>query len=256
MSDSNRDKIIAKIVALLAKTVANGATEAEAMSAAEKATELMALYQLEETELSVREDAQQYKFRRELFTGMYEPYVIWTIVAISRLTDTRAHYTEWFDNEWTKDRKGKVTFGKVLKRAVSFFGTDRDTEIAHYYARIVANALCAGADTYLANGGDGRSLKSYMLGMCSSMSSRLLGMVKLKNAPTTDKTGTGLIVLKNQLVDRAYAEEMATESLKKGKVHRAKVNEKAYTQGYNEGSKVLFNDAVSGTAKSNNLQIT
>jgi hypothetical protein len=51
----NRDKLIAKIKALKAMTAAAGCTEAEAMSAAEKAAALMAEHALSEEQLEVRD---------------------------------------------------------------------------------------------------------------------------------------------------------------------------------------------------------
>lgn len=51
----DKSKHIARINALLSKTVENGATEAEAMNAIAKATELMAKYQLSWSELDLKE---------------------------------------------------------------------------------------------------------------------------------------------------------------------------------------------------------
>ena len=44
---TKREKVASVVEALLAKTTENGATEAEAMAAAEKARELMDRYQIE-----------------------------------------------------------------------------------------------------------------------------------------------------------------------------------------------------------------
>src|SRR3546814_7664627 len=52
-----RDSALEKIRALLRKTVENGATEAEAMAAASKAEELIAKYDVETTELDIKESA-------------------------------------------------------------------------------------------------------------------------------------------------------------------------------------------------------
>ena len=52
----NKDAIKARIVALRAKTVANGCTEAEAMAALEMASKLMAKYAIAEDEIGTKKD--------------------------------------------------------------------------------------------------------------------------------------------------------------------------------------------------------
>jgi uncharacterized protein DUF2786 len=52
----NRNAIIEKIKALLAKTVENGATEAEMSSALDKASAMMDAYDIPESELQLAKD--------------------------------------------------------------------------------------------------------------------------------------------------------------------------------------------------------
>jgi len=58
---TTKEKIKAKIEALLAKTVDNGATEAEAKAAAEKAAALMLQYEIEAGEIGIRKEAKNCK---------------------------------------------------------------------------------------------------------------------------------------------------------------------------------------------------
>jgi hypothetical protein len=53
---TDRNSIIEKIKALLAKTTANGATEAEMMSALDKASAMMDAYDITDEELQVAKD--------------------------------------------------------------------------------------------------------------------------------------------------------------------------------------------------------
>lgn len=88
---SDRNSILAKIRALLAKTAANGCTEAEAMAAFEMARKLMERHQIDMDEANTPEDvetkpmdhrrAESREIRMEL------------IVALSRYTETRVWQT-------------------------------------------------------------------------------------------------------------------------------------------------------------------
>jgi hypothetical protein len=53
---ADRNAIIDKIKALLAKTTANGATEAEMMSALDKASAMMDAYDISDAELQIAKD--------------------------------------------------------------------------------------------------------------------------------------------------------------------------------------------------------
>jgi hypothetical protein len=69
MQDS-RKKMLEKVKAILAKTMDNGCTEEEAMTALAKARELMATYNIDESELNQAEKAQIFK------TAPSDPYEI------------------------------------------------------------------------------------------------------------------------------------------------------------------------------------
>jgi hypothetical protein len=69
MNDS-RKKMLERVKAILAKTMANGCTEEEAMTALAKARELMATYEIDEKELNFAEKATVFK------TAASDPYEI------------------------------------------------------------------------------------------------------------------------------------------------------------------------------------
>lgn len=69
MNDS-RKRMLEKVKAILAKTMANGCTEEEAMAALAKARELMATYEIDEKELNTFEKATVFK------TAVSDPYDI------------------------------------------------------------------------------------------------------------------------------------------------------------------------------------
>lgn len=71
MTTETRQKLLERVKAILAKTMANGCTEAEAMAALAKARELMATYEIDEKELQdLTEKAQIHK------TAPGDPYDI------------------------------------------------------------------------------------------------------------------------------------------------------------------------------------
>lgn len=80
------DSIKKRILALMAKTTENGCTEAEAMAAAKKVQELLHMYQLDLSDIKIKES--------KCTTGTYEvqqkadPMVFYVINAIGKFTDT------------------------------------------------------------------------------------------------------------------------------------------------------------------------
>ena len=84
MNDSRR-KMLERVRAILAKTMANGCTEGEAMAALAKARELMAAYEISESELEVNQEQERatiYKSDRN------DPYRIrqWLALAVAYFT--------------------------------------------------------------------------------------------------------------------------------------------------------------------------
>lgn len=66
-----RKKMLEKVKAILSKTMENGCTEEEAMSALAKARELMATYEIDETEIAAF-DREEVKIHRSIIDDPYE----------------------------------------------------------------------------------------------------------------------------------------------------------------------------------------
>jgi Protein of unknown function (DUF2786) len=109
MNDS-RKKMLEKVKAILAKTMDNGCTESEAMAALAKARELMATYEIDESELNKfeQENATLHK------TGFADPYDIKKNLAMSVGKFTR---TAGFN-------------GVKMKWGISFCGLESDVIFA------------------------------------------------------------------------------------------------------------------------------
>src|ERR1700751_3003730 len=86
MSDA-RKRMLERVRALLAKTIANGCTEGEAMAALGKARELMVTYELSESDLQPETEKAQI-----CATGQVDPYKVkWYLAhAVGRFTRCRS----------------------------------------------------------------------------------------------------------------------------------------------------------------------
>ena len=207
MTDTNKAKrasIANKIKALMAMSTANGCTEAEALTAAAKAAELMAEYDVSYTDVEGEVAAEVFGVRkREFFkqngrkvTGHPVQY---TFMQVGAFWDCRV---------WQSGAK------------LCFFGEQSDTENAHGMADMLRLAMDAEWHRYL-NGPDrpeaihGRTIRaSFMIGMSRRLNERLKEMKAARSAadasarpsPSVGSTGTALVVtVKTRVVAQKFA---------------------------------------------------
>lgn len=112
----DREKLRNRLKALLGKTVANGCTEDEAMTAAAKAAELMRDYGISEAELDIAVEAIGWREDR------VPRHVLWG--AITFVTNTKAIYT--------REREGK---------RVKYYGIEPGPQIAAYLHDLCGRAI-------------------------------------------------------------------------------------------------------------------
>src|SRR5271163_3993437 len=117
MSDTTRqrDAMIARIRALMAKTVANGCTEHEAKAAAAAVDRLLEQYELTLDEISIQE---QEVIRLDIAVAKH--HVRFAAIEISRFTDCKC---------W------------VQQANVVYLGLDLDTRIAEYLTLVFKRAI-------------------------------------------------------------------------------------------------------------------
>jgi hypothetical protein len=116
------EKISRKIRALMEKTVENGATEAEALTAADKVQELMNNYDLSMTDVEI--NTQEF-VDGKIITGKSNVTAMHNVVnSISTFTDTMV----WF---------ARMSKGIVYH----FFGAKKDVEFAHFLYDLFANSI-------------------------------------------------------------------------------------------------------------------
>ena len=196
-----REKVKIKINALLAKTVSSGCTQAEALQAAEKAAELMEVYEIEATELDIKDTTcvkvvvKQKKYGNARLTGF--------IVGIAELCGCRC---------WTSNYSNEVTF----------FGFPQDTEIAEFLYETISTAILNELQTYKsspeyaaekANGYHGRSLTaSFLNGIKGRIYDRLVQLAKAKAAnietakAAKGSTGRSLVLIKSDKVEEDFSD--------------------------------------------------
>ena len=192
MSDS-KDKITAKIRALLAKTVENGATEAEAIAASDMAARLMQQYDLAHVDVEAEVQAERYGARHRTPGGNHRKRPHEAILCAKAIGDF------WDCKVWSRN-----------KSSVVFFGSVTDTEFAHDMLDMIVAAMeaeWAGYYRNYAGAGNGRSMRaSFMAGMGTRIAERLREMKAARSAADKAHRGsTALVVVKGAVVTDKFA---------------------------------------------------
>jgi Protein of unknown function (DUF2786) len=238
---SNREAALNRIRALQAKTVENGATEEEAMSAAKKAGELMDKYGIESTEAELRDES--------CVQGVHG-----------------AERLKMHESQWVAATLARYCGVKVWKNRakLTFFGLPVDVEIATFLMRVIEGAMnrswkefqkSEGYDMHALVFTTRQNRLSFMDGMATRINQRLEQMLKDREAEHHNTmTGTSLVVVKNAIV----TEQFAKLGMKLGKAkakHYAMGSAAAYGAGKAAGDKVnLSGNAVTGTAQSKRIK--
>jgi hypothetical protein len=187
------DKLKIRIQALRAKTVSNGCTEDEALSAAAKVAELLDRHDLSLTDIELREapcEQRAYETRRKKRIPLDD-----CIGAIAHFCDCRV----WRE----KNAVGESSY--------VFFGLRSDVEVAHYLTELIDSAVRAELGRFKASAEYARfrhqqrhlANASFALGMVASIADKLTKM-KASRDQVNQSTGRGLVVLKTAVVDAEF----------------------------------------------------
>ena len=195
-----------RIRGLLAKTIENGATEAEAVAAAGKARELMDRHRLQMTDIEIREEpVVKEKFDRP--TRVKLTAVDGCRRGIERYCGVRVWWQMKFIRDETfrkgrtfvRDRDGKVYSGEWRRKLV-IFGLKADVEMAHYLYDLIAGAIRVELERSGYRSRDDRA--SFQVGMAARINGRLISMAHALTPRAKTATGTALVVVKNQILTR------------------------------------------------------
>jgi hypothetical protein len=239
---SNIDKIRTKIAALLKKTEANGASEAEAAAAMVIASKLMAEHSVTMKDLRDNTAAARDFTKRKVNEGAKNMTVVdkFVATAIGAYTDTKVWNAKEFDGFKMGKRKAKVKYSSNI----TFYGYSVDVELAEYIYKICDSAVEMEWKKFSRSvpaGARAKARVTFQLGMALRLRDRLMDMKK-ENIENTN--GTDLVVLKKQLVETAFKEQL---NVKLGAAGNSKVTYytgAAFEAGKKAGDTVRFNREV------------
>lgn len=224
-----RESLLAKVRALLAKTVENGATEAEAIAAAAKAAEIMEKHDLSMDELDVRES--QTKQQEHAFDPVFRAHLTRVAMAISTLCETRF---------WNNGSGATATKG-------TFYGLAHDVEISGYLFDICEGAMRRDAERYheehlryLAVAARPRRRDSFLGGMADRLSQRILEISWARKR----SGGTALVPVKDAIIDLAMKEDGI--ELKSARIGIRDREPDSYRRGKEAGNRVALTAGVAG----------
>jgi Protein of unknown function (DUF2786) len=225
---TQREGLLDKIRALLAKTVGNGCTEAEALAALAKARAIMDAYAVEDDELTLTQEEKAI-LRREPADAK-DPHKIKQYLATS--VAEFCECTAWRDCE---------------KRLV-FCGLRPDAQLATWLLDTLAAFVQAEIANHLMGSvAEGRHrrqvIASFALGCTSRISQRLDELCKRSSAAASSNT-KALVVAKGAAV-RAKLDELGIK-LRSSRSSCGIVDDSSYAAGKAAGDRAAFGRPVSG----------
>jgi hypothetical protein len=228
------DKLKSRIQALRAKTIDNGCTEEEALSAAAKVAELLDRHDLSLTDIEIREEQCE---RLAFETGLRKRIPLDACVgAVAEFCDSRV---------W-REKNPAGAFRYV------FFGLRSDVTVAHYLTELIDGAVRSELGRYKTSREYLRfrhierhmANASFALGMVSSIASKLTAMKAERNGVNRG-SGRDLVVIKAAIV----ADELARLDLNLRTVRSASrmVSTTAFEAGSAAGASLAVNPGIGNT---------
>ena len=225
------DKLKARIQALRAKTIENGCTEEEALSAAAKVAEMLDRHDLSLTDVELRDEACEriaFETRRKRRIPLEG-----CIGSVAEFCDCRVWQEKSVDGSFV----------------YVFFGLRADVTVAHYLTELIDTAVRTEAGRYkntpayrrfrhnerhLANA-------SFALGMIGSIAAKLEAM-KAERDEVNRGTGRDLVLVKSSVVEQ----EMARLGVRLRTIRRPSrmVSTDAYEAGTAAGAALSINPGI------------
>jgi hypothetical protein len=239
-------RVKARIKALTEKTVGNGCTEAEAMSAAEMVGRLLERYALSMDEIEIR--ASRCMQREVPLGGKRRRPIDGCIVSIARFCGCKVWLAQATDEKGTG---GETARGKRY----IFFGFETDADLASYLFNVIDRAVTTETSNFKLAHPRLRAVRlrqataGFQHGLVARVADRLDAMHAEREATVKAQrsTGTALILAKHQLVDAALRE--TDVRLVSMSAAGAQVNARAYREGWAAGEKVNLSRPVKGEGR-------
>lgn len=250
MADTEIEKAKSRIRGLLAKTISNGCTEDEAMSAANKVGDLLDAYNLTMNDVIINSTS--------CITGCFvinspnrHPFDK-CVMALAAFCDCKV---------WRTPSK----FKKQAK--YSFFGFPHDTEYAVFLSEIIFQAIMDEVERfklttdYLASYGKRSCSTSFMHGMATRVYYRLEDMKDVRDEQIRKEMQSRKLESNCTDLVLVHKEEKVEEDFRKLGMRLTKApanttigNRNAFYQGHDAGDKVNLNRPI-GESKSNRMAI-
>jgi len=226
---TERDKIKQRIAKLLNLTTDKGASEAEAMQAAERAAELMAHYDIQASELQIKSARAVSKHALVRRYGNLR-------IAVP----TARHIAALCDSKYWLNREQGLTF----------FGLPADAEVAAYLFDLISNAVLAEIDGYRSSSAyrssskNGRALiNSFINGMEDRIGERIEELGKTKQRTVQEATGRALVLVKEAQIEEDFV-ATGIRLVRGGGSYRWGAGREGYASGAAAGGRVRLSAGV------------
>ena len=231
---SNRSKLLDRIKALLSKTVENGCTEAEAMSALSMAQAMMDAYEVTAEDLAETEKENAIK---ETMKDMRDPHHIRRslCVGIAQFTNTKVYSNQ------PRPQKFKYNF-VGLKADVEFAIWLTET-LTMFVQKELKNYIWSNDYTSLPPAEKRRIINGFVIGATNRINERL-NELSVQASPTVN--GTALMVIKDQLINRKMQE--LGLNLRQPRARGSRINDNSFQAGKAAGDRASFGRPVGGEA--------
>ena len=229
------DRVIQRIQALRAKTVDRGCTEAEAMAAAAKVSELLDRHDLTLDEVSLRRSDCE---GVSVVTGRKRRAPVDSCMApIAAFCDCRV---------WSEEG------GDGVLRYV-FFGLKADVEAARFLHELIevtfdteSTAFRRGEIYQALRGGNRRmALSSFQIGLAGGIAGKLAALKAARHSAGTKSTGFDLVAVKHSVVDEEIG-RLGLHFTTREATSRRYVHSQAYDAGKAAGALFEPNAALAG----------
>ena len=229
---ADRNSIIEKIKALLAKTTANGATEAEMMSALDKASAMMDAYEITDEELQVAKD--------EAAMLHADP---------PDLKDP--HKIKWQLSYGVAEFCGVQIYRSRRETGLKCIGMPSDVQFAMWLLDSLADFVFAELYAHLIGCLAPKSerrviIRSFTAACCERISDRLLALVERSKAARTSN-GRELVVIKDAAI-KAFMEKHGIHMRTCSGSSPSNINAAAQAAGRAAGDRASFGRPVTGAA--------
>lgn len=234
---NNRESLLRKIRALMAKTIDNGCSEAEAMSALSMAQAMMDAYNVTDEDLAETKAESAIK---ETMKDMRDPHHIrsYLTVRISEFTNTKCYRHEFKSQKWK----------------YNFVGLPSDVEFAMWLTETLTMFVQKELKNYIWSN-DYTSLppnvkRPIIIGFVSGCARRInerLNELMIKSEVAASNNANALVVIKNALIDKKMS-EMGL-ALRQPRQRSSRIQGDAYGAGKAAGDRASFGRPVNGGIK-------